>query len=102
MILRLLILWFIINLGSGSRSESRPNLEMSFARAAFFAAKEIKANEHDSTTFRKAEIYFFKAKSAYKRKYFNKARDYAILTRPFTEKAEYTTRLKLSQSNEEQ
>jgi hypothetical protein len=100
--IKLLILCLIINLGSCALTESRPKLEMSFARAAFYAAKEIKANEHSSTTYRKAEIYFFKAKSAYKRKYFNKARDYAILTRKFAEQAEYSTRLKLSQSNDEE
>ncbi len=101
MVKKLIIISIILNLGSCALTESRPKLEMSFARAAFLAAQEIKANEHDSTVFRKAEIYFFKAKSAYKRKYFNKAKDYAILARKFAEKSEYNTRLKLAQSPDE-
>ena len=68
---------------------TRPKLEMSLAQAAFIAAKEAKAEEHAASLFRKAEIYYLKAKSAYRRKYFNKAKSYAELSKKFSEKAEY-------------
>ena len=62
---------------------------MSYAQAAFLAAKAAKAEIHAPQDFRKAEIYYLKAKSSYKRKYFNKAKQYAILSKKFSEKAEY-------------
>jgi hypothetical protein len=68
---------------------TRPKQEMSYAQAAFLAAKEAKAEVHAPRDFRKAEIYYLKAKSSYKRKYFNKAKQYAILSKKFSEKAEY-------------
>ena len=62
---------------------------MSYAQAAFLAAKQAKADVYASNLFRKAEIYYLKAKSAYRRKYFNKAKSYAELCKKFSEQAEY-------------
>lgn len=68
---------------------TRPKVEMSLAQAAFMAAKEAGADTYSSTFFRKAEENYLKAKSAYRRKYFNKAQQYALLSKKFSEKAEY-------------
>ncbi len=68
---------------------TRPKLDMSYAQAAFLAAKEAKAEIYASNVYRKAEIYYLKAKSAYRRKYFNKAKSYALLCKKFAEQAEY-------------
>jgi hypothetical protein len=62
---------------------------MSLAQAAFLAAKEAEADIHASNLYRQAEDYYLKAKSAYRRKYFNKAQEYAILSKKFSEQAEY-------------
>lgn len=67
---------------------TRPKMELSMAAAAFLAAKEAKANTLAPSLYRKAEIYFLKAKSAYKRKYFNKAKQYSLLSKQYSEKAE--------------
>lgn len=68
---------------------TRPKLEMSYAQAAFLAAKQAKAEIYAANLYRKAEIYYLKAKSAYRRKYFNKAKSYAELCKKFSEQAEY-------------
>lgn len=86
----LIITLSLLILSSCGLSTTRPKLEMSLAAAAFMAAKEAKADEKSPEEFRKAEIYYLKAKSSYKRKYFNKAKQYAILSRNFSEKAEFT------------
>ena len=62
---------------------------MSYAQAAFLAAKEAGADIYASNLFRQAEDYYLKAKSAYRRKYFNKAKEYALLSKQYSEKAEY-------------
>lgn len=62
---------------------------MSLAQAAFIAAKDAKADEFSPTLYRKAEIYYLRAKSAYKRKYFNKAKSYAEISQKFSEQAEF-------------
>lgn len=80
------VLFFLFGCGL---TTTRPKQEMSYAQAAFLAAKEAKAEVHAPREFRKAEIYYLKAKSSYKRKYFNKAKQYAILSKKFSEKAEY-------------
>lgn len=80
---------FIILFAGCGLTTTRPKLEMSYAQAAFLAAKEAKADVHASALFRKSEIYYLKAKSAYKRKYFNKAKQYAKLSQKFAEKAEF-------------
>lgn len=69
---------------------TRPKIEMSLAQAAFMAAKESGADVHASSLFRKAEDYYLKAKSSYRRKYFNKAKEYAILSKKYSEQAEYS------------
>ena len=62
---------------------------MSLAQAAFMAAKEAAADVHAPSLFRNAEDYYLKAKSAYRRKYFNKAKEYALLSKKYSEQAEY-------------
>ena len=62
---------------------------MSLAAAAFMAAKEAKADVLTPNIFRKAEEYYLKAKSAYRRKYFNKAKQYAVISQKFSEQAEF-------------
>ena len=78
---------------------TRPKLEMSFAQAAFLAAKNAKADIHAPQDFRKAEIYYLKAKSSYRRKYFNKAKQYAKLSQRFAERAEYQAIRKVTLEN---
>jgi len=68
---------------------TRPKMEMSLAQVAFLAAKEAQADVKAPGLFRKAEYYYLKAKSAYKRKYFNKAQQYAVLSKKYSERAEY-------------
>lgn len=72
---------------------------MSLAQSAFIAAKNAKADIHAPQDFRKAEIYYLKAKSSYKRKYFNKAKDYAKLSQKFAEKAEFAAIRKVTLEN---
>jgi hypothetical protein len=79
----------LLILGSCGLAATRPKLEMSMAQASFMAAKEVKADEAAPNIFRKAEIYYIKARSAYRRKYFNKAKNYAILCKKFSEEAEF-------------
>ncbi|MBP9674666.1 MAG: hypothetical protein KBD63_06180 [Bacteriovoracaceae bacterium] len=76
-------------------TETRPTLEMSLAAEAFLAAKDADADTHSPNLFRQAEVYYLKAKSAYRRKYFAKAKEYAIRSQEFSEKAEFTARRKL-------
>lgn len=80
---------FLFILGSCGLATTRPKVEMSFAQAAFIAAKEAGADIHAPNTFRKAEDFYLKAKSNYRRKYFNKAQEYALLSKKFSEQAEY-------------
>ncbi len=79
----------LILLGSCGLTTTRPKVEMSLAQAAFLAAKEAGADVHASNLYRQAEDYYLKAKSAYLRKYFNKAQEYALLSKKFSEQAEY-------------
>lgn len=88
----LLIFCFIF--GACGLATTRPKLDMSFAQAAFLAAKEAKADVYAASAYRKAEIYYLKAKSAYRRKYFNKAKSYALLCKKFSEEAEYEAQKK--------
>ena len=84
-----LTLLFCIVITACGLTTTRPKIEMSLAQAAFMAAKESGADVHASSLFRKAEDYYLKAKSSYRRKYFNKAQEYAILSKKFSEQAEY-------------
>lgn len=85
----LLICLILFTLGSCGLTTTRPKVEMSLAQAAFLAAKESGADIHASNLYRQAEDYYLKAKSAYRRKYFNKAQEYALLSKKFSEQAEY-------------
>jgi hypothetical protein len=76
-------------LGACGLATTRPKLEMSMAQTAFLAAKRANAETLSPSLYRKAEYYYLKAKSAYKRKYFNKAQQYATLSQKFAEQAEY-------------
>jgi hypothetical protein len=80
---------FLLLLGACGLTTTRPKLEMSIAQAAFMAAKEAGAESHAPNTFRKAEDFYLKAKSAYRRKYFNKAEEYALESKKYSEQAEY-------------
>ncbi len=86
----LLLSFLLIFLFSCGLATIRPKEEMSLAAAAFLAAKEVNAASMAPTLYRKAETYLLKAKSSYRKKYFNKAKQYAILCRKFSEKAEFT------------
>ena len=68
---------------------TRPKLEMALAQTAFIAAKNANAQTRAPGLYRKSEFYYLKAKSSYRRKYFNKAKQYAILSKKFSERAEY-------------
>jgi hypothetical protein len=100
--MRLSLLVFFFILGACGLTTTRPKVEMSLAQAAFMAAKEAGADIHASNTFRQAEDYYLKAKSAYRRKYFNKAQEYALLSKKFSEQAEYqSVRKKALEGNAE-
>lgn len=68
---------------------TRPKLEMAMAQTAFLAAKEAQADVKAPGLFRKAEYYYLKAKSSYRRKYFNKAQQFAVLSKNYSERAEF-------------
>lgn len=67
---------------------TRPKLEMSLAQVAFEGAREAGSDEKSPQNFRMAEIYYLKARASYKKKYFSKAKEYADLSRRYSEKAE--------------
>ena len=96
-IIRLIIL--SIFLTACGLTTTRPKEEMNMAQAAFLAAKSSKAEVHAPGLFRKAEVYYLKAKSAYRRKYFNKAKQYATLSQKFAEQAEFAAIKKATQEN---
>ena len=77
----------------------RPKLEMALAQTAFLAAKAANAHKLAPGPFRKAEFYYLKAKSSYRRKYFSKAKQYALLSKNFSEKAEYMATRKKALEN---
>lgn len=79
----------LILLSACGLATTRPKLEMRMAQSAFVAAKQAEAQTLAPGLYRKAEFYYLKAKSSYKRKYFNKAKQYAVLSKKFAEKAEY-------------
>jgi hypothetical protein len=87
--LNLPVFFLLFFLGACGLTTTRPKIEMSLAQSAFIAAKEAGADVHAANLFRNAEDYYLKAKSAYRRKYFNKAKEYALLSKQYSEKAEY-------------
>lgn len=92
--MRFILFPILLILGACGLATTRPKVEMSLAQAAFMAAKEEGADIHAPNTYRKAEDYYLKAKSAYRRKYFNKAQEYALLSKKFSEQAEYQAKRK--------
>ncbi len=86
------IFLFIFFLGSCGLTTVRPKLEMSLAQAAYQAAKAANAQEKSPDLFRKSEILFLQAKSAYKRKFFNKAKEYAQASQKMAELAEFNAK----------
>ena len=67
---------------------TRPSFEMSLAATSFMAAKDANAQKFSPYEFQRAEYYFLKAKSFYKKKFFNTAKHYALRSQRFSEKAE--------------
>lgn len=86
----ILILVSIFFLKSCGLATTRPKVEMSLAQAAFIAAKESGADVHSPNLYRQAEDYYLKAKSSYRRKYFSKAKEYALHSKKYSEQAEYS------------
>lgn len=94
-----ILLISIIFLWGCGLTTTRPKIEMSLAQNAFLAAKKAKAQILAPQLFRKAEYYYLKAKSSYRRKYFNKAKQYANLSKKFSEQAEFTAIRKATLDN---
>ena len=72
---------------------------MSLAASAFLAAKKAKAQTLAPGLFRKSEFYFLKAKASYRKKFFNKAKQYAILSTKYAEQAEFVSVRKATLEN---
>lgn len=83
------LIFIVLFVSACGLATTRPKLEMSMAQTAFMAAKEAQADIKAPGLYRKAEYYYLKAKSSYKRKYFNKAQQYALLSKKYSERAEY-------------
>ncbi|MCB9092643.1 MAG: hypothetical protein H6621_12640 [Halobacteriovoraceae bacterium] len=79
---------------------TRPKLEMSLAQSAFIAAKEANSAQFAPQLYRKAEVLYLKAKSAYRQKFFNKAKKFAKLSLYYSERAEFQSVKKQSLNNE--
>ena len=95
----LTIMSFIFLATGCGLTTARPKLEMTFAQVAFIAAKDSGAQTKSPALYRKAEFYYLKAKSSYRRKFFNKAKKYAVLSRKFSEKAEFKAQKKKALDN---
>ena len=91
--------FFIILLSGCALTATRPKKEMSHAAAAFKAAKLSKAQVISPSLYRKAEFYYLKAKASYRRKYFDKAKQYALLAQKFSEMAEFDANKKETLEN---
>ena len=66
----------------------RPEFEIKMAQSAFSAAKDAGAESTSSKDFRLAELALIKAKNAYKKKSFDQAKKFALLSIKYAEKAE--------------
>jgi hypothetical protein len=86
---QILLLFLFSLFVSCALTATRPKIEMSLAASAFLAAQEAKAHILAPGLFRKAEVFYIKAKSAYRRKYFSKAKQFATLSQKFAEQAEF-------------
>ena len=92
---RLLSATLLAALGGGcGLAVTRPKLEMGMAAAALMAAKDAEAEKSALPLYRKAEYYYLKAKSAYRRKYFNRAQKMAQMSIKFSERAELISAIK--------
>lgn len=99
MIKNFFVISLLVILTACGLATTRPKLEMSLAQSAFLAARQAKAQTLAPGLYRKAEFYYLKAKSSYKRKYFNKAKQYAILSKNFSERAEFVAIRKATLEN---
>ena len=84
----LIIFLLLLSTGCGLVA-TRPKLEMTLAATAFLAARKANAHTLASDQYRRAEFYYLKAKAFYRKKFFSKAKQFAVLSREFAEKAEY-------------
>lgn len=91
---RTLVLASLFILGSCGFGTTRPKYEMGLAVASLKAAIEADAPRRAPKLYRRAEYYFLKAKSAYLRKYFNKAKEYAVKSTELAEKSEFISTIK--------
>lgn len=82
----ILILCFI--LGSCSLATTRPKFEMSVAEEAYLSAKDAGGEDLSPREFRLAELSYLKAKTAYRKKYFDKAAQMAKVSIKYSEMAE--------------
>ncbi len=97
---KIVIICFVLLLGGAcGLATTRPKLEMSLAASAFLAAKKAKAQTLAPGLFRKSEFYFLKAKASYRKKFFNKAKQYAILSIKYAEQAEFVSVRKATLEN---
>lgn len=71
-----------------SITATRPKLEMSIAEEAFLAAKDAGGEEMSPKEFRMAELSILKAKTAYRKKFFEKAAQFAKISIKYSEMAE--------------
>jgi len=90
--MKILFLIPLLLLGACGLTTIRPKTEMSLAQSALLAAKEAQADQKSPNIYRKAEVFYIKAKSAYTRKYFNQAKQFAEASRKLSERAEFTAR----------
>jgi hypothetical protein len=94
-----LIFLVLLILSACGIATTRPKLEMALSQAAFLAARDAKSQTLAPGLYRKAEFYYLKAKSNYRRKYFNKAKQYAMLSKTFSERAEFVSIRKATLEN---
>ncbi len=94
-----ILIWTLFLFGACGIATTRPKLELALSQAAFLAARDAKSQTLAPGLYRKAEFYYLKAKSNYRRKYFNKAKQYAILSKTFSEKAEFVATRKAALEN---
>ena len=84
----LILIFLTLSLGC-SLVSTRPKLEMNIAAEAISAARKANSPILSSTLYRKAEFYYLRAKASYRRKNFSKAKQYALLSKKFSEEAEF-------------
>lgn len=85
---RTTILLCLLGVASCGVTATRPKLEMSIAEEAFLSAKDAGSEELSPREFRLAELSMVKAKTAYKKKFFDKAAQFAKMSIKYSELAE--------------